>query len=72
MRTLTKLSHWREVNHKGNKEERKIQKKIINNQREEISFVKKRNLNKTQVFNNRINACFSLPLSKVYHEKLMI
>lgn len=41
MRTLTKLSHWREVNHKGNKEERKIQKKIINNQREEISFVKK-------------------------------
>jgi len=42
MRTLTKLNHWREVNHKGNEGERKIQKKIINNQREEITFVKKK------------------------------
>lgn len=42
MRTLTKLSHWKEVNHKGNEGERKIQKKIINSQRKEITFVKKK------------------------------
>lgn len=42
MRTLTKLSHWREVNHKGTEGERKIQKKIINSQRKEITFVNKK------------------------------